>query len=178
MSDVESRLVILSDTHGRLPEVVCRSCEGAEAVIHAGDVGSRDILPELKVYAPVTVVAGNVDPYELAPTEARLESGGWRILVRHVVWERGGPSREVNRELERVPADLVVFGHTHEPLCRRVGTAVFLNPGSCGAKRFSLPRAFAEVLLTPEAGCFRVFDLEAPAGAPPLIEKRFSRDSA
>ncbi len=76
--------------------------------------------------------------------------------------------------LSREGADLVVFGHSHEPLCQKSGGTVFLNPGSCGPKRFSLPRTFGEAHLRPDEGIFRLFDLDSPEGAPPFLAARFS----
>ena len=167
------RLAILSDTHGRLPERVLRSCGGAAHILHAGDVGDESFLQILGAVAPLTVVSGNVDPPGMVPFRARIEIAGWRILIQHVVWERGGPSPEVRDGLSREGADLVVFGHSHEPLCQMSGGTVFLNPGSCGPKRFSLPRTFGEARLRPEQGVFRLFDLDSPEGAPPFLEARF-----
>ncbi len=172
MSEGALRLVILSDTHGRLPPEVVRACEGAARVIHAGDMGSEDILAELAASAPTVAVAGNVDPTSRAPLRARIDAGGWGILVQHIVWDRGGPSAEVRDRVLREGANLVVFGHTHEPLCRRLGGAVFLNPGSCGPKRFSQPKSYAEVVLEGERASFTIFDLE---GGPPIFEGRFNK---
>ncbi|MEK6712153.1 MAG: metallophosphoesterase family protein, partial [Nitrospinota bacterium] len=165
-----ARVVILADTHGRLPPQVLRACRGADRIIHAGDVGSDSLLPGLEALAPVTAVAGNVDPPDRAPLRARAEVGGWRILVQHIVWEGGGPSAEVREILAREGADLVVFGHTHQPLCvEREGT-VFLNPGSCGAKRFSLPLSYAEAVLDSRGLKVRILNLEHPRGGIPMAE--------
>jgi len=166
------RAVILSDTHGRLPEEVLRACRRADRIIHAGDVGSDAIIPELEALAPLTVVAGNVDPPGLAPERARAEVGGWRLLVQHIVWERGGPSREARDLLARQAADLVVFGHTHEPLCVEREGVVFLNPGSCGARRFSFPRSYAEAVADRRGLGIRILDLDRPGAA--VAEARFA----
>ena len=175
------RLLVLSDTHGSLPKEVLRACEGADHIVHAGDVGPEEFLHELGAIAPLTSVLGNVDPPDLSPLWGRLELGGWRILVQHIVWARGGPSGEVRDLLDSEPADLVIFGHSHEPLCDRIGdghsgNVVFLNPGSCGPKRFSLPQSYGEVLLGPEGGRFRIFDLEGGLAAAPMIDRTFEID--
>ncbi len=173
------RLLILSDTHGSLPDAVLRACEGAAHIVHAGDVGSEEFLHELGSIAPVTAVLGNVDPPGRAPLRARIALGGWRILIQHIVWARGGPSGEVRDLLAAEPADLVIFGHSHEPFCDRggdggAGDAVFFNPGSCGPKRFSLPKTYGEALLGRNGGRFRVFDLEGDPSDPPIIDREFS----
>ncbi len=169
------RVVILSDTHGRLPEEVVRACRGAARIVHAGDVGAEEILPALEAVAPLTAVSGNVDPPDRAPGRARFEVSGWRVLVQHIVWDRGGPSSEVRDLLARRGADLVVFGHSHEPLCERREETIFFNPGSCGPKRFSFPRSYAEAILRPGEAHLRILSLDAPPGAPPLLEARFAR---
>ena len=167
------RLCVLSDTHGRLPREAVEFCEGADAILHAGDVGSDAILPELESVAPVVCVSGNVDAPGLAPARARTEAAGWRILLQHIVWRKGGPSGEVRELLEREGADIVVFGHTHKALCRKVGETVFFNPGSCGPKRFDSPRTLGEAVLDGAGGWFRIFDLDRMRGAPTLVESRF-----
>jgi putative phosphoesterase len=164
-------VVILSDTHGRLPGEVLRACRGADRIIHAGDVGSGAIIADLEAEAPLAVVGGNVDPSGLAPVRVRVEVGGWRILVQHIVWERGGPSGEIQEHLARQGADLVVFGHTHEPMCVEREGVVFLNPGSCGAKRFSWPRSYAQAVLGSRGIEIRILDLDRPGAA--VAEARY-----
>ena len=173
-----ARIVVLSDTHGKLPGEVLDACEGAARVIHAGDAGDPGILEEIALRAPLNAVCGNVDPPDLTPVRAFVEVGGWRIFVQHIVWERGKPSREVLSQLKAAPADIVIFGHTHEPLLEEQEGTLFLNPGSCGARRFSLPRAYAEMTLANAEGWIRIFDLDAPAGAPPLMERRVARNES
>jgi putative phosphoesterase len=165
--------MILSDTHGKLPLEVLRACEGADHIVHAGDVGNEAFLHELATIAPVTAVCGNVDPPDLAPLRARLELGSWRILIQHIVWDRGGPSSEVQRVLADEPADLVVFGHSHQPLCKLLGEGVFFNPGSCGPKRFSLPTSYGEARLSSKEGWFQHFDLEGNSGGSPVVLDSF-----
>lgn len=171
------RVVILSDTHGLLPKEVLFACDGADHIIHAGDVGSESLLYELGTFAPVTSVLGNIDPTNLSPLREKLDLGGWRIFVQHIVWAGPGPSREVCSFLETEPADLVIFGHSHIPLCERIGNVVFLNPGSCGPKRFSLPKSFAEACLGGGGGRFRVFDLERRSQGMPLMDSTFELPS-
>lgn|GEM_PF-574351 len=169
-----SRLMILSDTHGKLPREVLQACEGAAHIIHAGDLGGEDILHELTGMAPVTAVCGNVDWTSMAPLRAFVNVGGWRILVQHIVWEKGGPSTEVRDIVAGEEADLVVFGHTHEPLCQKEGNMVFFNPGSCGPKRFTLPQSYGEALLVSEEGEFRIFDFIGESKRM-IHESRFER---
>jgi len=167
--------VILSDTHGSLHDAVLRSCDGADYIIHAGDVGAEDILTNLSAIAPMMAVFGNVDHRDIAPIRARAQIGRWRTLTQHIVWAKDGPSGEVRDLLSGENIDLLIFGHTHQPLCWQEGGVVFCNPGSCGPRRFSMPQSYAEAILGPEEGIFRIFDLEGIAPGRVIFTKRYHR---
>ena len=169
------RLCILSDTHGRLAQDVVEFCQGADHIFHAGDVGSGCVLPELESIAPVSCVSGNVDAPTLAPVRLTTVMAGWRIMIQHIVWRRGGPSQEFKMLIEQEAIDLVIFGHSHQPLCRMIDKTVYFNPGSCGPRRFDLPRTVGEVVLDASGGWFRILDLVHLKHAPPIIEFRFER---
>lgn len=169
------RICVLSDTHSRLTREVIEFCRGADHILHAGDVGSDFILPELESIAPVACVSGNVDAPGLAPMRLKIIIAGWRIMIQHIVLHRGEPSSELKMLLEHEAMDLVIFGHTHQPLCRMIDKTVFFNPGSCGPRRFDLPRTAGEVILDASGGWFRISDLLHIQNAPPIIEFRFGR---
>jgi putative phosphoesterase len=142
------RIGIISDTHGLLRAEVFEVFAGVEHVLHAGDVGDADILTALEAIAPVTAVWGNVDGWETrgrVPEMARTELGGVRIAMLHGM-QLGSPTPE--KAAASFPdAGLVVFGHSHRPLIRQVGSVLAVNPGSAGPRRFSDPVtvALAEV---------------------------------
>lgn len=167
------RLCVLSDTHGRLSQEAVGWCGGADYIVHAGDVGADAILAALESVAPLICVSGNVDAPGLAPLRARASLAGWRILVEHIVWHRGGPSPACRALFAEEGADLVIFGHTHRPFCEMVEGRVFFNPGSCGPRRFDLPRTVGEAVLDDSGGWFRILDLDQIRGAPPVVERRF-----
>jgi uncharacterized protein len=132
---------ILSDTHGLLRSEVFDALEGVDHILHAGDVGTVDILTALEGMAPVTAVFGNTDGFELRhriPETARVRLGEIDVVVTHGHQFGRAPTPEVLREAFP-DADLVVFGHTHRPRMDEIGGAWFVNPGSCGPRRFDLP---------------------------------------
>jgi putative phosphoesterase len=140
------RIGVISDTHGRLEARVLDLFQGVERILHAGDVGSEEVLERLESVAPVTAVYGNVDEGPLVERlrEAEwLEAGGLRFLILHRI---GSPERLAEparlRIRERRP-DVVVFGHTHAACDRVVDGFRFLNPGGSGPRRFGLPRTVA-----------------------------------
>jgi uncharacterized protein len=151
---------IVSDTHGLLRPEVFRAFEGVEHVIHAGDVGDADILTALEAIAPVTAVWGNVDGWEVRERTretAELELEGVRIAVLH---GHRLPAATPEEAMEAHPeVGLVVFGHSHRPLVRRVGGILAVNPGSAGPRRFRDPVTVALAHLEAGAVTAELVDL-------------------
>lgn len=136
------RLLVLSDTHvpgraRRLPRLVYRALEQADAILHAGDLDGEELLEELAGFAPVYAVAGNVDPPEVwrrLPRRRVVEVCGYRIGLIH--GDGGDRTHAADLALAAFPgADAVVFGHTHRPLRERRGATLLFNPGSATDRR-------------------------------------------
>lgn len=130
-------LGIISDTHGLLRPEVFERFRGVEHILHAGDIGSLDVLTELEAIAPVTAVWGNVDGWDIrarVPEVARVELGGKTIVVVHGM-QYGSPT-PAKVAAAYPDADLVVFGHSHKPVVECVGSVLAVNPGSAGPARF------------------------------------------
>ncbi|MFB3920815.1 MAG: metallophosphoesterase [Terriglobia bacterium] len=153
------KIGVVSDTHGyfdpRLPEVLA----GVDAIVHAGDVGSEEVLDQLSRIAKVRAVCGNIDPAKLKlPTSLRLRFGGVPLRVEHQLpfpqseleaWSDGsslGKSQPERRDAFLKTfgksTKVVIFGHSHKPCLLAMGHKLFFNPGSAGQQRFSLPRCF------------------------------------
>jgi len=134
------KIGILSDTHGLLRPEVFAAFEGVEHILHAGDVGSADLLVELEAIAPVTAVWGNADGWGVrgrVPEVAEVELGGVAVVVVHGM-QVGSPTPA--RMAAAYPqAGMVVFGHSHRPVIERVGGVLAVNPGSAGRRRFRDP---------------------------------------
>ena len=136
---------LIADTHGLLRPEVAEAFAGVERILHAGDVGSVEVLDGLTGIAPVTAVRGNVDGALDLPEIARLDLGGSRIVVVHG-HRLGSPTPE--KVAAHFPdADLVVYGHSHRPTLRRVGDVLAVNPGSAGRRRFRDPVSVARAEL-------------------------------
>jgi hypothetical protein len=145
---------ILSDTHGRLYDDARHALEGADCILHAGDVGSPLVLQQLSALAPVGAVRGNTDTGEWArdlPRHLLLELGSVRVAVAHreedalAEFRRAGWVARADRVL------VVVSGHTHRAETTWRDGVLFLNPGAAGPARFGLPRSLA-VLRVDEGG--------------------------
>ncbi len=132
---------LISDTHGLLRPEGLRALEGSDLIIHAGDVGSPEILDALRALAPLIAVRGNVDKGAWAsalPATAVAEAGEARIYVLHDLGE-----------LDLDPAaagfHIVVSGHSHKTARFERSGVLFLNPGSAGPRRFKLRVTVARV---------------------------------
>ena len=131
----ETLLGVISDTHGLLRPEAIHALRGSDLIIHAGDVGDPAILDALRAIAPTFPVRGNVDTGSWAaalPATAAVEVGALTFYVLHDI-----------AELVVDPASAgfaaVVFGHSHKPLIETREGTLYLNPGSAGPRRFSLP---------------------------------------
>jgi uncharacterized protein len=114
---------------------------GSDLIIHAGDIGTPELLEPLRALAPVHVVRGNVDQGAWAarlPMTARVDVGGHVFHVLHIIAEL---------DLDPAAAGLsaVVYGHSHKPSIETRDGVLWLNPGSAGPRRFSLPVTLARV---------------------------------
>lgn len=138
-----SRLLVLADTHlrpgrnRRLPDAVYAEAAEADAILHAGDVVTADLLDELSGFAPVHAVLGNNDDGVLAGRLADtllVEVEGVRIGMIH---DSGPTAGRAGRMRRRFPdADVVVYGHSHVPVDDEGldGQRLF-NPGSPTERR-------------------------------------------
>ena len=136
------KVVVLSDTHAPrfwkgCPPAVAAHLEGADVVLHAGDVCTPDVLDLLAGYAPVHVVLGNNDGPDVAawgaPETLQVELAGVQVAMIH---DSGPKERRTARMRRRFPtADLVVFGHSHIPMDVTADGVRIFNPGSPTDKR-------------------------------------------
>jgi len=156
MANRPTRLGLISDTHGLLRAEALRALEGCELILHAGDVGKREILEKLKSIAPVIAVRGNVDTEDWCkelPTTAIVEAGDIRIYLLHNL-------RELDLKPEAAGISLVVSGHTHQPVRMECHGVICINPGSAGPRRFELPVTLGRLDLGGGAWNYELVDLE------------------
>jgi putative phosphoesterase len=137
------RIGLISDTHGLLRPEALDFLAGSDHIIHGGDIGNPDILERLAAIAPLTVVRGNNDTAAWAktiPVTARLEVGGISIFAIHDI-------KELDIDPRAAGVRVVVSGHSHRPASVERDGVLYVNPGSAGRRRFSLPIAAGELLL-------------------------------
>lgn len=139
------RVGVISDTHGLLRPEAVDALSGAEHILHVGDVGDPTVLERLTELAPVTAIRGNIDrsgPCAALPATEALELAGHLIYLVHAI---------ADLDLNPVAAGIsvVLSGHSHKPSIESRSGVLYLNPGSAGPRRFSLPLSVAILHLGP-----------------------------
>lgn len=137
------RLTLISDTHGLLRPEVIEFARDSARIVHAGDIGDPAILDALSALAPLTVVRGNNDRGPWAEALAETETFAVEGVVIHVLHDLA------TLDLDPAAAGIgvVVSGHLHKPRIERRDGVLYVNPGSVGPRRFSLPIAAAELVI-------------------------------
>ncbi len=146
---------VISDTHGLVRPEAIEKLRGSDLIVHCGDVGAPAVLDALRAVAPVRAVRGNNDKgaWESGlPTDDVVEIGVHTVYVIHDV-------AELDLEPAAAGFSAVLSGHSHRPLVERRGDVLFVNPGSAGPRRFSLPVAIARLVLGPGRCDARIISL-------------------
>lgn len=136
-------LGVISDTHGLLRPEAAAALAGVERIVHAGDIGSPDVLAALGRLAPVTAVRGNNDRGDwaagIADTEV-VEVGGVSLYVLHDL-------HELDLDPRAAGFAAIIAGHSHQPRLEERDGVLYLNPGSAGPRRFKLPISLARLTI-------------------------------
>lgn len=135
------RVGLVSDTHGLLRPEALDFLRGSDHIIHGGDIGDAAILDTLGAIAPLSVVRGNNDTAAWAralPHSVLLRLGGVAVYVVHDI-------KELDIDPVAEGVRVVVSGHSHKPSTVERDGVLYVNPGSAGRRRFSLPIAVGEL---------------------------------
>jgi putative phosphoesterase len=146
---------LISDTHGLVRPEALDALQGVELIIHAGDIGKREVIGALKGIAPVAAIKGNIDrgawAKPLADTKT-LKVGATRLFVIHNI-----------KELECNPVargyQVVISGHSHKPSISTRDGVLFVNPGSAGPRRFKLPIAVGKLFVEDNRATAEIIEL-------------------
>jgi len=134
---------VISDTHGLLRPEALEVLEGVDLIVHAGDIGSPQIIDALGELAPVCAIRGNVDRGNWAGEFSETEIVEVDDLLLYVLHDLG--------QLDLDPAAagfrVVIYGHSHDPKIAEKQGVVYLNPGSAGPRRLRLPISMARMVV-------------------------------
>jgi uncharacterized protein len=126
---------VISDTHGLLRPAALEALRGVEHILHAGDVGDASILDSLRNVAPVTAIRGNIDvggPCSHLPATEVVTLRGHTFYMLH-------DRQALDLDPAAAGFSAVISGHSHKPLIEWRHGVLYMNPGSAGPRRFSLP---------------------------------------
>lgn len=148
---------LISDTHGLVRPEAVRHLRGCELIVHCGDIGGPAVLEALRDLAPIRAVRGNIDKGAWAsslPAADIVEVGAHRLYVLHDL---------ADLDLDPVAAGFraVLSGHSHKPHIEERRGILFVNPGSAGPQRFTLPITVAHLVLRSEACEARIVQITA-----------------
>ena len=138
------KIGVISDTHGLLRPEAEQRLAGIDHIIHAGDIGRLEVIERLSRIAPVIAIRGNVDTADWAaryPDTKTIKLGGRVIHVLHDV-------HDLKLDPVSEGIDVIISGHSHQPGIKTVDGVLYLNPGSAGPRRFSLPITVAMLEVT------------------------------
>lgn len=161
------RFAVVADTHSKPhPATAQRLAElEPDAILHAGDIGTLEVLDQLSRVAPVFAVRGNIDGPSEVPEQRLIELQGngaiqLRLLLVHIGVYGPKLRAEVARLASSERASLVVCGHSHVPFIGRDRGLTIFNPGSIGPKRFQLPIVLGAIDIRDGTARLRHVDCE------------------
>ncbi len=146
-------IAILSDTHGLLREYVIAELAAADCAIHAGDINTPYIVESMRQLGETHVVRGNNDREwaKTLPKSIAVTIEGVRFFIIH-------NKKDIPKCLTNV--DVVVYGHSHKYSAEVIDGVLFLNPGSCGKRRFDLEITMCR--MTVDAGHYQYEKVMVP----------------
>jgi putative phosphoesterase len=154
---------VISDTHGLVRPEAVAALAGVDRILHAGDIGSPEVIPALERVAPVHAIRGNNDREAWArrfPETDLVPIGDVSIYLVHDL-------ARLDLDPKAAGIGVVVSGHSHRPAAGRRDGLLWLNPGSAGPRRFRLPICLARMRIAgPEVG-YDFVDLETGASLAP-----------
>ena len=156
MKMAEKLIGIISDTHSLVRPQALDALKDVDMILHAGDIGNQQVLDTLNKLAPVVAVRGNNDKGEWASSLADwevVEVGNVSIYMLHDV-----------KEIDISPAgagfQVVVSGHSHRSAIEEKRGVLYVNPGSAGPRRFTLPVTLAHLHVVDEKVQARIIELD------------------
>ena len=149
------RVGLISDTHGLLRPEAKAFLQGSDYIVHAGDVCDPAILEELAAIAPLTAVRGN---NVKGPWAARLREAEWLQVGQMIIYAIHDLSR-LEIEPGAAGVRVVVSGHSHKPVVEERRGVLYVNPGSSGPRRFSLPISAGELIINGRTVSGRTVEL-------------------
>ena len=132
---------LISDTHSRIRPPALAALRGSNVILHAGDIGTADVIAALKKIAPVHAIHGNIDREPLTkkyPATDVIEIAGLSFYMLHNL-------QALDLDPSAAGFAAVIFGRSHKPEYYFKSGVLYFNPGSAGPRRFSLPISVGKI---------------------------------
>ena len=139
------KVLVISDTHSFIDDRIIKYASEADYVIHAGDVGSFDVIQKLKSVSKLLFVYGNIDGNEIRSESNKFEFfklNDLKILLTHISGKTPKYNKETLIKIKEHNPDLLIAGHSHILKIQydKINKLIFLNPGAAGRHGFHLKR--------------------------------------
>lgn len=132
------RIALVSDTHNLLRPELLAWLNGADHILHGGDICGEPVLAALREIAPLNAVRGNNDRGAWAERLPVAETVRFGAVAVHMV-------HDLHDLLLPDGVRVVVTGHSHKPKVEERDGILYVNPGSAGPRRFKLPISAGEL---------------------------------
>lgn len=131
------KIGVLSDTHGHLPKEVYEFFKDVDLIIHAGDIGSVDVLNELQAFKKTVAVYGNIDDFDVVVLTEKVENieiEGLKIMVTHIGGYPNRYERGIKELIEIERPNIFISGHSHilKVINDPKYSLLHINPGAAG----------------------------------------------
>jgi len=139
------KVLVISDTHSYIDDRIIKYASEADYVIHAGDIGTFDVIRKLKSVSRVLFVYGNIDGNEIRSESNKFEFfelNNLKILLTHISGKTPKYNKETLIKIKEHNPDLLIAGHSHILKIQydKINQLIFLNPGAAGRHGFHLKR--------------------------------------
>ena len=139
------KVLVISDTHSYIDDRIIKYASETDYVIHAGDIGSFDVIRKLKSVSEVLFVYGNIDGNEIRSESNKFEFfklNDLKILLTHISGKTPKYNKETLIKIKDHNPDLLIAGHSHVLKIQydKINKLIFLNPGAAGRHGFHLKR--------------------------------------
>mgnify|MGYP002344503123 CR=1 FL=1 len=131
------KIGVLSDTHGYLPKEVYEFFKDVDLIIHAGDIGSEEVLDELQAFKKTIAVYGNIDDFGVITRTKKVENievEGLKIMITHIGGYPNKYEKGIKELIELHRPNIFIAGHSHilKVMNDPKYTLLHINPGAAG----------------------------------------------
>ncbi|AKA34314.1 metallophosphoesterase family protein [Flagellimonas lutaonensis] len=156
-----TKILLLSDTHGHIDNVILKYAKQADEIWHAGDIGSLAVTDTLQQMGPVRAVHGNIDDHVIQkefPEHNRFMCEDVDVWITHIGGYPDRYSPKVRAEIKKNPPKLFICGHSHilKVMNDKKLGLLHMNPGACGKHGFHKLRTMLRLVIDGE----KITDLE------------------